>query len=55
MKYIYTDYLRLTFKKALFSNVFIMKGGIAANEKKKNQNINLGEKGTLFSFSFRMN
>lgn len=35
MKYIHIDYLRLTFKKALFSKAFIMKGGIAANEGKK--------------------
>lgn len=33
----YAGYLRLTFKKALFSNVFIMKGGIAANEEKKKE------------------
>jgi len=31
-----------------------MKGGIAANEE-KNPNINLGEKGTLLSFSVKMN
>lgn len=41
----YRDYLRLTFKNALFSSVFIIKGGIAANEEKK-QHINLGDKGT---------
>lgn len=35
MKYTYIYYLRLTFKNALFSSVFIMKGGIAANEEKK--------------------
>lgn len=35
MKYIEVDYLRLTFKKAFFSRVFIMKGGIAANNIKK--------------------
>lgn len=34
MKYIYR-LSKLTFKKAFFSNVFIMKGGIAANEKKE--------------------
>lgn len=44
MKYTEIDYLRLTFKKAFFSRVFIMKGGIAANKIKKS--INLGEKGT---------
>lgn len=49
MKYIEIDYLRLTFKKAFFSRVFIMKGGIAANKIKKD--INVGENGTLFSFS----
>lgn len=54
MKYTYIDYLRLTFKKALFSNAFIMKGGMAANEGKKNH-INLGEKGTWVSFSAKMN
>lgn len=30
-KYVYIEYRRLTFKNALFSNVFIIKGGIAAN------------------------
>lgn len=35
MKYIEIDYLRLTFKKAFFSRVFIMNGGIAANKIKK--------------------
>lgn len=34
----YRDYLRLTFKNALFSSVFIIKGGIAANEKKNKNN-----------------
>lgn len=48
MKYTEIDYLRLTFKKAFFSRVFIMKGGIAANKIKKG--INLGERALSFIF-----
>jgi len=49
----YRDYLRLTFKNALFSSVFIIKGGIAANEKKTKNTSTLEIKAHGFTLLYR--